>query len=48
MTARVCSSFALPTAVQGTQVTLRFTTGDVGDEVFDSAVVVDDVKVMPQ
>jgi hypothetical protein len=48
MANRVCSSFAIPAPVQGTPVTLRFTTGNVLDEAIESAVVLDDVKVVPQ
>jgi hypothetical protein len=45
MANRVCSSFPLPNAILGTQVTLTFTAGNVLDEAYESAVVVDDVKV---
>jgi hypothetical protein len=45
MTARVCSSLAVPPAIRGTVVTLRFTMGDVQDTAFDSAVVVDAIQI---
>jgi len=45
MTNRVCSAFPIPTAVLGTQVTLRFTSGNALDSSVESAVVVDAVAV---
>ena len=45
MTARVCSTFPIPTAVQGTQVTLRFTSSNALDSSVESAVVIDAVAV---
>ena len=48
MTNRVCSSFALPASVLGTEVTLRFTVSDVGDTGVDSGVVIDNVRVRLQ
>jgi hypothetical protein len=42
------SSFAIPAAAQGATATIRFTTGDIADEDFDSGVVLDKVKVLAQ
>jgi hypothetical protein len=42
---RVCSTFAIPSTVQGTQVTLRFISGNAVDSAVESAVVVDAVTV---
>ncbi|PYR74373.1 MAG: hypothetical protein DMF87_22970 [Acidobacteria bacterium] len=45
MTNRVCASFTLPAQVLGTQVTLKFTSGNAIDNSVESAVAIDAVKI---
>jgi hypothetical protein len=45
MTNRVCASFTLPAQVLGTQVTLKFTSGNAIDSSVESAVAIDAVKI---
>jgi len=44
MTNRVCSSFALPSSVLGTEMTLRFRVANDQDRIADAGVVIDNVR----
>ena len=45
LTNRVCSTFTIPAAVQGTPVTLQFVSSNASDSSVESAVVVDSVQI---